>query len=104
MYSITTNVVNGEVEGVGVYLYGTEVTLTAIPNDGYAFDQWSDGVKDNPRTIIVLGDAEYTALFTSTESIDDPAAPEKIQKVIIDDKIYILRGDKIYSITGQEVK
>ena len=104
MYSITTKVVNGEVEGVGVYLYGTEVTLTAIPNDGYAFDQWSDGVKDNPRTIIVLGDAEYTALFTSTESIDDPAAPEKIQKVIIDDKIYILRGDKIYSITGQEVK
>ena len=104
MYSITTNVVNGEVEGVGVYLYGTEVTLTAIPNDGYAFDQWSDGVKDNPRTIIVLGDAEYTALFTSTESIDDPAAPEKIQKVIIDDKVYILRGDKIYSITGQEVK
>ena len=104
MYSITANVINGEVEGVGVYPYGTEVTLTAIPNDGYAFDQWSDGVKDNPRTIIVFGDAEYTALFTSTEGIDNLVAPENVRKVIINGQIFILRGEKTYTLTGQEVK
>ena len=104
VYTITVSAVNGQVIGGGECQYGATIDLTAIPNEGYVFDQWSDGVKDNPRTITVTGDAEYTALFTSTEGFENIYTSEPVQKVIIDQKIYILRGNKIYSVTGQEVK
>lgn len=104
VYTITVNAVNGQVLGGGEYQYGTTTDLTAIPNEGYVFDQWSDGVKDNPRTITVTGDAEYTALFTSTEGFENIYTSESVQKVIIDQKVYILRGEKVYTLQGQEVK
>ncbi len=53
----------GTVTGGGAYYYGDTITLTAHNNTGYAFDQWDDGETDNPRTIIVEGDATYTAVF-----------------------------------------
>ena len=104
MYSITTSAINGEVEGAGIYAYGTEIEIKAIPAEGYTFDQWSDSVKDNPRTIIVTSDAEYTALFIQSQGIDDVYATDPVKKVINNDKIYILRGDKTYTLQGQEVK
>lgn len=39
-----------------------------------------------------------------TEGIEDVLAPEAATKVLIDNQIYILRGEKIYTIQGQEVK
>ncbi len=104
VYTISVSAVNGQVIGGGEYQYGTTTDLTAIPNEGYVFDQWSDGVTDNPRTITVTDDAEYTALFTSTEGVDNIYTSEPVQKVIIDQKVYILRGDKTYTLTGLEVK
>ena len=95
---------NGQVIGGGEYQYGATIDLTAIPNEGYVFDQWFDGVRDNPRTITITGDAEYTALFTSTEGFENIYTSEPVQKVIIDQKVYILRGDKTYTLQGQEVK
>ena len=104
VYTISVSAVNGQVIGGGEYQYGATIDLTAIPNEGYVFDQWSDGVKDNPRTITVTGDAEYTALFTSTEGFENIYTSEPVQKVIIDQKVYILRGEKVYTVTGAEVK
>ena len=104
VYTISVSAVNGQVIGGGEYQYGATIDLTAIPNEGYVFDQWSDGVKDNPRTITVTGDAEYTALFTSTEGFENIYTSEPVQKVIIDQKVYILRGDRTYTLTGAEVK
>ena len=50
-------VTNGSVLVEGDSLaVGMEVRLEAIPNDGYAFTQWSDGVKDNPRTATIQAD------------------------------------------------
>ena len=54
----------GTVTGAGAYYYGDTVTLNAIENTGYAFSQWDDGNTDNPRAIIVEGDATYIAVFT----------------------------------------
>lgn len=56
----------GTVTGAGPwsYLYGDTITLTAQNNFGYIFSHWDDGVTDNPRTIIVEGDATYIAIFT----------------------------------------
>ena len=43
-------VTNGSVLVEGDLLaVGMQVRLEAIPNEGYAFTKWSDGVKDNPR-------------------------------------------------------
>lgn len=55
----------GSVTGGGTYEHGATATLTAIPNDGYVFKQWSDGNTDNPRTVTVTGDVTYTAEFES---------------------------------------
>ena len=69
-YTITTNVTPtgaGTVTGGGTYPAGSSVTLTATPNDGYAFSQWQDGSTANPRTITVNGDATYTASFTQLQ-------------------------------------
>ena len=38
-------------------------TLTATPNNGYHFTQWSDGNTDNPRTIVLTQDTTFTAEF-----------------------------------------
>ena len=104
VYTISVSAVNGQVIGGGEYQYGATIDLTAIPDEGYVFDQWSDGVKDNPRTITVTGDAEYTALFTSTEGFENIYTSEPVQKVIIDQKVFILRGDKVYNAQGALVK
>ena len=67
-YTITTNVTpagSGTVTGGGTYPYGATATLTATPNSGYEFLQWSDGSLQNPRVITVTGNATYTALFTN---------------------------------------
>ena len=42
---------------------GELFTLTPIPNNGYHFTQWSDGLKDNPRTIELTQDTTFTAEF-----------------------------------------
>ena len=42
---------------------GTELTVTAIPSEGYHFEQWSDGNTDNPRTILVKEDVTLAAQF-----------------------------------------
>ena len=44
----------GAVAGAGVYGYGEEVTLTATPNEGYKFVNWTE------NDTIVSGEAEYT--------------------------------------------
>ncbi len=69
-YMITAEVNDetmGTVTGAGVYDENAEVTLTALPNDGYVFDQWSDGVKDNPRVFPATADATFTAVFKQQE-------------------------------------
>lgn len=54
----------GSVVGGGPFEEGTSTTIQAIPNNCYAFTHWQDGNTDNPRTIVVAGDATYTASFT----------------------------------------
>ena len=65
---ITTHAENGNVNIVSLGNYTTCDTepyykLTAVPNYGYHFTQWSDGLKDNPRTIILASDTTFTAEF-----------------------------------------
>ncbi len=66
-HTITVNVQNpamGTSDGGGTYDYGTEIQISVVVNEGYEFSRWNDGNTDNPRTIIVTGNATYTASFT----------------------------------------
>lgn len=53
----------GTVSGAGVYSYGDTATLTATPNEGYKFKQWSDGVTSESRSFTVTAAASFTAIF-----------------------------------------
>ena len=53
----------GSVSSPSKAFYLDEVELIAIPNYGYHFTQWSDGNKDNPRTIVITQDTTFTAEF-----------------------------------------
>ena len=57
----------GTVEGTGQYYENTPCTLTAVPNHGYVFTNWSNGSTDNPISFTVTGDANFTANFTALE-------------------------------------
>ncbi len=48
----------------GSYAEGTELVVTATPIEGYSFDQWTDGVKDNPRTLVVDKNLSLVAEFS----------------------------------------
>ena len=63
-YQVETSVVgNGTVTEGGIYAEGTEITLTATPDEGYQFTQWSDGNTDNPRTLVLTQDTSLVAHF-----------------------------------------
>jgi len=53
----------GSVTGGGEYEEGTEVTITAIPDDGYEFTVWSDGESSQSRIITLNSDTNLSANF-----------------------------------------
>ena len=53
----------GSVTGAGEYEEGTEVTITAIPDDGYEFIGWSDGESSQSRIITLNSDTNLSADF-----------------------------------------
>ena len=70
-YSVTTNVLPKN-SGLVNCVYDdnkTKATLTAIPNEGYHFVLWNDGIKTNPRTIVLTQDTTFTAIFAEDEIV-----------------------------------
>ena len=63
VYSITKNAEHGSISGNSTAEYLDYVTLTATPDYGYHFTQWSDGLKDNPRIFQITKDTTFTAEF-----------------------------------------
>jgi hypothetical protein len=55
----------GVTSGAGSYNYLSSVTIEAIPVGNSRFLGWSDGVLDNPRTIVITRDTMLAAHFAS---------------------------------------
>lgn len=53
----------GTVSGGGTYVQGNTATITATPNTGYHFTNWSDGDTNASRTFTVTGNVSLTAYF-----------------------------------------
>ena len=62
-YDVALSAENGFVAGSGTYEHGVQITLNAIPNEGYHFVRWSDGNTDATRTITVTENIILTAEF-----------------------------------------
>jgi hypothetical protein len=60
---LVTDASFGSVSGGGTFDEGSTQTIQATPNPGYAFMKWSDGNKENPRTVKLTSDLTLTANF-----------------------------------------
>lgn len=57
----------GSVSGSGIYYSGDHVTITATPNAGYHFVEWSDGNGDATRELYLQSDTTLFATFAAGE-------------------------------------
>ena len=71
-YTITVTANNdawGNVLGDGKYKAGEEISIYAVPKEGYEFSTWNDGNTDNPRFVTVLSDSIFTAIFVENNIV-----------------------------------
>ena len=72
--SYTLTVIAGEGGSVssegGEYEEGTEVTITATPDEGYEFTEWSDGSSEESITLQVNSNLEITANFIKVYALN----------------------------------
>lgn len=95
---------------VGSIDYGHDgPVVTATPEPGYRFDQWSDGIRENPRqdkniTRNINAEALFVLLFNGQGTVDAPyeiTDIELLQKMrFLLDKHFILKNDIDASITN----
>lgn len=71
-------------------------------NSDYTFSSENSLFNDTRFTIRVVMKADKPGVTTGTENID--LKSEETQKFIYRDKMYILRGGKIYDATGKQVR
>lgn len=95
----------------GWYAEGTELTITAVPAEGYKFVQWSDGEVSNPYFITVEDkkNINITAMFeptitTAVSNVESQQTSIESRKVLRNGILFIERNGKIYNAQGAEVK
>ena len=59
----SANESQGSVSGGGTFDEGSTQTVRATPKTGFAFDKWSDGSTQNPRTVKLTSDLTLAASF-----------------------------------------
>ena len=73
----SANESQGSVSGGGTFDEGSTQTVRATPKSGFAFDKWSDGSTQNPRTLKLTSDLTLTASFkTATTGGGDQGSGE----------------------------
>ncbi len=63
VYTVNINGENCSLNINNQYSEGTVITIEAVADECFEFQQWSDGNKDNPRTVTVTKDMNLTAEF-----------------------------------------
>jgi len=89
-YTLTVDALNGSVTpGSGTYFEGDTVVLTAHPDSGYVFIDWSGDVQDTTSTIEIIMNRNYSveANFTKAPSVwtdTHDISPEVYPNPVID--------------------
>ena len=93
------------------FMKGQKATIVATPKEGYAFVNWTKKgqtkeISDKASySFTVQSNVTYVAHFKSTkQSIDETLVNSPSAKMLIDGQLFIIRGEKTYTVTGQEVK
>jgi hypothetical protein len=81
--------INGENCSLNIssqYPEGSKVSVEAVADECFEFQQWSDGDTSNPRTITVTEDADLTAQFnklryTITGNSENPSGQVNVEEV-----------------------
>ncbi len=76
----------GEVEGEGEYAEGEEVDITAIPNEGWKFVEWTgdtDYIDDPEAAEAVVTMPGYDIALTAEFSDEEPPPPEKYTLTLV---------------------
>ncbi len=95
--------VNAEVSGQ--YREGEKITLKATPNEGYLFDQWSDGSTENPYIFTIMQNIEITATFKQAESgLTNLHSDIKATKYFHNGNLIIERNGQHYSAMGERIR
>ncbi|MEE0860135.1 MAG: starch-binding protein, partial [Paludibacteraceae bacterium] len=76
-YTVTATAENGSVTGAGEYEQGSEATLVATPDAGYAFVNWKKGEE------VVSSEASYTFTVTANTDLVATFAPEVTHEVTV---------------------
>ena len=66
-------------------------TLIATPNEGYRFLSWNDGNTENPRTVTVMSDTAFMAIFT--EAVSTPTITLTVNDATMGSASYTLDGN-----------
>ena len=66
-------------------------TLIATPNEGYRFLSWNDGNAENPRTVTVMSDTAFMAIFT--EAVSTPTITLTVNDATMGSASYTLDGN-----------
>ncbi|WP_439130630.1 T9SS type A sorting domain-containing protein [Polaribacter sp.] len=93
------------------YINGINVELTAVPNAGYGFTNWSRDLSGttNPITLNINGNKDVEAIFSATATVKDinkidfkvyPNPTTNNFSIAVDD--LILKGE-IYNVLGKKV-
>ena len=91
-YTVTLDVNDetmGMVFGDGEYEYGKSITVIAKPNDGYAFEKWSDEETKSVRLIKVNEDISLTAYFRPDDTATDGASITDFVRISSDGTLHI---------------
>ena len=85
VYTVNINGENCSLNINNQYPEGAVITIEAVADECFEFRQWSDGNKDNPRTVTVTKDMNLTAEFNKVRytitDMTEPGAGGKIQVV-----------------------
>ena len=101
----------GSVTGAGIYGYGEEATLTATPNEGYKFLNWTENdtivSEEAEFTFVVTDNRNFVANFVSTEGVDELTASFRLYPNPVNDKLYIeteteVEGVVVYDAFGRQ--
>ena len=98
--------VDGKDTTATTFAYGTVLTLTATANVGYSFEKWDDSNTDNPREITLTEDVTITAIFKkdAPTQLVEATTETKVQKVMRNGQVFILRNGNTYDLTGRKAE
>lgn len=108
---LSSDSVRGSVSGSGLYAYGSSVTIKAIPNDIYVFEEWDDGNTDTFRLITVTQDSVFTAIFNTVPYVYE-AEKENInifpnpanEQITLRNMHGFIKDMYIYNVMGEKIR